>query len=401
MKKINIIELFSWCWWLADGFLQTGYYNTLAAIDWEIKPVETLRKRFSEKYNYNNVNDIVIHYDLQQFENIIDWFNDEKYWKHEWLKSILSDEKVSIISWWPPCQAYSIAWRVRDKKWMKDDYRNYLFESYVKFVDYYKPEYFVFENVEWILSASPWNILIIDRIREAFNEIWYNISDDLRRDALFDISEYWIPQKRKRVIIFWAKNNKRWNNNIKKFYKEMNNQKKEIVKSEYAFSWLPKLYPSEVVINKQSHVLKNNDIFIKNHEPRFHSKRDIDIFNILTLDIKKGIFKYWSTSALIKLYEEKTWKKSKFHKYHVIRSDKPSNTIPAHLYKDWLRHIHPDPEQSRTITVREAARLQSFCDDFEFLWSKWDQYKMVWNAVPPKFAKIIGNTINNLFFNQA
>ena len=63
-----------------------------------------------------------------------------------------------------------------------------------------------------------------------------------------------------------------------------------------------------------------------------------------------------------------------------IREDKPSNTIPAHLYKDGLRHIHPDPNQARSITVREAARIQSFEDDFEFLGSKGDQYKMIGNA---------------------
>ena len=93
------------------------------------------------------------------------------------------------------------------------------------------------------------------------------------------------------------------------------------------------------------------------------------------------------------MYKEKTGKDSNFHKYNVIREDKPSNTIPAHLYKDGLRHIHPDPEQSRTITVREAARIQSFDDDFEFLGSRGDQYKMIGNAVPPKFAKQIAEIV--------
>ena len=109
-----------------------------------------------------------------------------------------------------------------------------------------------------------------------------------------------------------------------------------------------------------------------------------------------GEEKYISSKALIKLYKEKTGKSSKFHKYHVIREDKPSNTIPAHLYKDGLRHIHPDPNQARSITVREAARIQSFEDDFEFLGSKGDQYKMIGNAVPPNFSKLIAETIFKL-----
>ena len=116
-------------------------------------------------------------------------------------------------------------------------------------------------------------------------------------------------------------------------------------------------------------------------------------FRELTNDIKNKEFKYTSSKALIKLYKEKTGKDTKVHKYHVIRLDKPGNTIPAHLYKDGLRHIHPDPEQARSITVREAARIQTFDDDFEFLGSKGDQYKMIGNAVPPKFSKILAETV--------
>jgi len=116
----------------------------------------------------------------------------------------------------------------------------------------------------------------------------------------------------------------------------------------------------------------------------------------LAEDIKSGKENFTSSKALIKLYKDLTGKDSKFHKYNVIREDKPSNTIPAHLYKDGLRHIHPDPSQSRSITVREAARIQSFDDDFEFIGPIGSQYKMIGNAVPPLFSKIIAQTILSL-----
>ena len=79
--------------------------------------------------------------------------------------------------------------------------------------------------------------------------------------------------------------------------------------------------------------------------------------------------------------------------FFEFAADLPSNTIPAHLYKDGLRHIHPDPKQARSLTVREAARLQGFDDNFEFLGPMGAQYKMIGNAVPPIFANILAKTL--------
>ena len=392
--KINVIDLFSGCGGLTDGFLQTGKYNTLAAVDWELPTIQTLKSRLSLKWNYNLKLENIIHFDIQRTEELINGFNDPIYGKNKGLDTIIGDKIVDLIVGGPPCQAYSIAGRVRDKNGMQDDYRNFLFESYVKMVDYYKPKAFVFENVEGIISARPGGVSIIKRVKQAFEHIGYEITDNLRENALFDTSYYNVPQKRKRVIIFGMKKNKTSTNKIVKFYTLMKNKaNKEPLNSKVAFQNLPKIYPSKKS-SKYSHVIKNNGTdYPKNHEPRMHNERDIGIFKLLAKDISTGVEKYTSSRALIELYKEKTGKNSKFHKYHVIREDKPSNTILAHLYKDGLRHIHPDPEQARSITVREAARLQTFDDDFEFFGSKGDQYKMIGNAVPPEFSKLIAQTI--------
>ena len=82
-------------------------------------------------------------------------------------------------------------------------------------------------------------------------------------------------------------------------------------------------------------------------------------------------------------------KKSNVHKYYVLRKNELSNLIPAHLYKDGLRHIHYDSKQARTLTIREAARLQTFPDNFNFIGSNTDKYKMIGNAVPPLFSKYL------------
>ncbi len=396
--KYNYIDLFAGCGGLSDGFLQTGKFNTIAAVDWEISTVNTLKNRLKTKWNYKDLEKI-IYFDIQRTEELISGFEDVEYGSCKGLKKIASKAKIDFIIGGPPCQAYSIAGRVRDQNGMHDDYRNYLFESYVKIVDCFKPNAFIFENVEGILSAKPGGISIIDRIRKSFLEIGYEISEDLKRDALFDTSYFGIPQKRKRVIIFGVKKKLQSSKKIAQFYSLMNKAKhKNVTNSKIAFDNLPKIYPFEKIgSKKESHYIDENSLLIaKNHEPRYHSERDIKIFRILAEDLKKGTNKYTSTSALINLYKEQTGKDSRFHKYNVIREDKPSNTIPAHLYKDGLRHIHPDPKQARTITVREAARIQSFSDDFEFLGSKGDQYKMIGNAVPPLFAKLIAETILKL-----
>lgn len=399
--KLNVIDLFAGCGGLTDGFLQTGKYNTLAAVDWEFPTVQTLKKRLSTKWNYDLEEENILHFDIQRTDELINGFSDAKYGNSVGLDNLIGNNQVDLIVGGPPCQAYSIAGRVRDENGMQDDYRNYLFESYVKLVNRYQPKAFVFENVEGILSAKPGGISIVERIKLAFNEIGYEITDSLRSNALFDTSFYNVPQKRKRVIIFGVPKNKNSLKKINSFYSKMKLKATlEPLISKNAFEFLPKIFPDKNNL-KHSHSLKLNGVPLpKNHEPRMHNERDIEIFKLLAEDIKSGREEYVSSKALIELYKQKTGKESKFHKYHVIREDKPSNTIPAHLYKDGLRHIHPDPKQARSITVREAARLQTFDDDFEFLGSRGDQYKMIGNAVPPAFSKVIAETVNEILLNK-
>ena len=125
-------------------------------------------------------------------------------------------------------------------------------------------------------------------------------------------------------------------------------------------------------------------------------KRDIEIFRFLEEDIASGKMEYTNAESLKELYTRLTGKTSNVHKYYVLRWDEQSNLIPAHLYKDGLRHIHPDPLQARTLTVREAARLQTFPDDYQFNCSQTEAFKMIGNAVPPLFAKKLANAVYHL-----
>jgi len=402
MKKYNYIDLFAGCGGLTDGFEQTNRYTPHAFVEWDINAVNTLRNRLKTKWKIKNIEEKVLHFDIQRMDELLNGFDDLEYGKHIGLKKLIKNTDIDIIIGGPPCQAYSIAGRVQDKDAMKCDYRNYLFENYLKVVKEFKPKLFVFENVQGILSAKPDGVHIIDRIREDFKKEGYIITENLKEVSLLDSSDYGVPQIRKRVIIIGINKNLTTHNpqdilddfylNILPSFKV---EKKITVKE--AIGDLEALAPlNEEEKQKVKRVSHYNKSSIKNHKPRFHSRRDIEIFAELALDVANGSIKYPDTNSLKELYFQKTGKKSSFHKYNVLAYDKQSNTIPAHLYKDGLRHIHPDHKQARSITPREAGRLQTFDDDFEFIGSQGASYKMIGNAVPPLLANKIAQAIDIL-----
>lgn len=402
MNKIKSIDLFAGCGGLMDGFENTGLYKTLAAVEWEKAPCENLKIRLRDKWNYKNSEEIVLQFDIQRTDELFEGWQDEIYGESKGLDYLVdSNDGIDIIIGGPPCQAYSIAGRVRDENGMRNDYRNYLFESYLKVVERYNPKLFVFENVPGLLSAKPDGKYIVDIIKEQFEKAGYHILDNLK-DAIIDFTEYGVPQNRKRIIIVGLNKDyfddadyilKEFYNSILPSYKTSN---KATVRE--AIGDLPKLFPID-------HDLKYNgkrtsytlpEPFIQNHVARWHSERDKKVFKLLTTDIESGRNQYVSTEKLKELYVQTTGKKSNVHKYYVLRWDKPSNLIPAHLYKDGLRHIHPDSEQLRTLTVREAGRLQTFSDDYVFYGSNTETYKMIGNAVPPLFSKKLALALKKL-----
>lgn len=402
-KKIKSIDLFAGCGGLMDGFEQSGHYDTIAAVEWEKAPCRNLEKRLREKWNYADANQRVIRFDIQRTDELFSgWSNDPDYDESVGLDKLINEAGgIDVIIGGPPCQAYSIAGRVRDENGMKDDYRNYLFESYIKVLERYKPKVFIFENVPGILSAKPGDRNIIDIIEESFDEAGYCLLSDLSK-AIIDFIEYGVPQNRKRMIIFGVRKDffgDKAERIVKQFYEEKLPGYKEKKKTVYeAIGDLPKLYPLEEdrKINgaRTRHSLPEPQV--ANHFARWQNDRDVSIFKLLTEDIESGRCEYTSTEALKQLYTKYTGKTSNVHKYHVIRWDEPSNLIPAHLYKDGLRHIHPDSTQQRTLTVREAARLQTFPDDYIFDGSNMELYKMIGNAVPPQFAKCCANAVYDI-----
>lgn len=401
---LNTIDLFAGCGGLTEGFKKSGFYRMLAAVEWDKDAHSTLVNRLENHYEYKDAEQRCILADIQDTDSLIHGKNSiDEFPIHQGLNNLIKDQKVDVIIGGPPCQAYSIAGRIRDENGMHDDYRNYLFESYMAVVNHFKPSACIFENVPGMLSASPGGVSIIERISHAFQSSGYVISSNIKNQAMFDVSEFGVPQKRKRVIIAAFHENVFTNPEkiIKKFYKNLGLERSTSISTvDDAIGHLPKFYPLSSAIGRKSHQADGLNL-VADHEPRFHNQRDIEIFKMLANDIATGRAKYTSTDALKTLYTEKTGKTSSVHKYYVLRREQPSNTIPAHLYKDGLRHIHPDPNQARSITVREAACLQSFDRDFDFLGSNGSKYKMIGNAVPPLFSLKIAKALNTVMRKES
>lgn len=238
-KKYTFIDLFAGCGGLSEGFLQTGRYKPLAHVEWEKPMVDTLRNRLVNKWNFSvkkAIEDVVL-FDIQKTDELINgnWskesikeygnFNGSKVIK-KGLKGIVGKKHVDIIIGGPPCQAYSIHGRATDKDSMQHDYRNFLFESFVKVVEAFKPTIFVFENVPGILSAKPGGRHVTERIYEAFGKAGYIIrSPKELSDSIFDAVNFQVPQFRKRVIILGVR--KDGNLNLDDFYKSIKDEESD------------------------------------------------------------------------------------------------------------------------------------------------------------------------------
>lgn len=399
-NKYKMIDLFAGCGGLEDGFLQSGKYEDVAAVEWLKPQVNTLIHRLETKWKVKDAAERVMHFDIQREDELFEGWQDDEFGQGKGLDYFVNKANgIDIIIGGPPCQAYSVAGRVRDENGMRDDYRNYLFEHYLNVVNRYRPKLFVFENVPGILSAAPDGTPITDLIRKGFEKIGYEIIEDLKA-AKVNASDYSVPQNRERMIIVGV-DTQRYSNiqeYLIEFYSEIlpKYKCKKVLTVRDAIGDLPEctaFWDEEHHSKKISH--ETPECEYTWHKPRYHSVRDMDTFRLLAQDIESGKREY-DSKKISELYEEKVGSKSPIHRYHVLEPNLPSTTIIAHLYKDGNRFIHYDSKQSRSITVREAARLQSFDDDFDFVGSQGNAYQMIGNAVPPKLAKAVSLAVADL-----
>lgn len=402
-KKYTFIDLFAGCGGLSEGFMESRHFRGLAHIEWELPMVQTLRNRLVKKWQESDeqAQNRVILFDIQRTDELLNgnWSKESKdlYAKYnsleaqKGLKQLINGESVDLIIGGPPCQAYSIHGRATDKNSMQDDYRNYLFESFVKVVEDIKPKAFIFENVTGMLSAKPGGKPVVERIYKAVSEIGYTILEPQKfKDAVYNAFDYSVPQNRERVILCGVKNGSGLS--ITDFYDTLSNSKsnKHLTVRD-TIGGLPPIFPLKKIEkvkgrNVSHYATDETDPF---HLPRHCSSRDIQVFREwIANDMNKC-----SQQEAIAFYKKVTGKETLYRKYRNLEWDKPSPTVVAHLQKDGFMFIHPDIDQARFITIREAALLMSFPKDFEFIGNRAYCYKMIGNAVPVNFAKAIADSI--------
>lgn len=392
-KKYTFIDLFAGCGGLSEGFYRQGF-KALAHVEIDHWACETLRTRM-KFYGYKDYDKEVIEHDITS-DDIL-----------ERIDNVVNGRTVDIIIGGPPCQAYSTAGRVRDGKKMASDPRNYLFESYVKILEYFSPKFFVFENVTGLLSAQVKNAPIFPKVLKALGNKYKVIGNP--EVLVHNTADYGVPQLRKRVIIIGVR--KDIDKSAEELYESiikthwnpetLSNEKKgkkRFVDVRQAIGDLPPVEPGHDASTETFDYPCNNEYLkrigkqgiypLMDHIARKHNDLDRERFQVM-------IHNHWPFGQLRREMPKYEHEHARvFDNSYVVQWwDLPSKTILAHIHKDGFQFIHPDEEQRRTFTVREAARIQSFPDDFEFKGSRGEKYKQIGNAVPPLFAEALAKSI--------
>ncbi|WP_212525388.1 DNA cytosine methyltransferase [Actibacterium sp. MT2.3-13A] len=310
----------------------------------------------------------------------------------------IGNRKLDLIVGGPPCQAYSLVGRARSELKMVGDERNYLFVYYAEFLKRYRPRFFIFENVVGLLTARESDgTRYFDMMWALFKNLGYTVEYQV-----IAADEHGIPQKRKRIILVGRLGKKDG------FFPELDKTSTDFLVKD-AIGDLPPLRAGKggaLVTSLEkppSRWLAESGLLSADrsttwHEARPHNPRDLKIF--------KKVVNEWNTRGERLSYNDlpetlKTHKnRSSFlDRFKVVAADLPaSHTVVAHIAKDGNYYIHPDNAQNRSLTPREAARLQTFPDDFYFEStsgkpSRTSAFKQIGNAVPVLLAEKISKKL--------
>jgi len=420
MCNLNFIDLFAGGGGLSEGFVRAGY-TPLAHIEMDKYACDTLKTRTAFHWLRNNNQ-------LQKYKEYLygkqEKEDGSRLWKQvpqEIIDTVIQseigektieniftkidklrgDREVDIIIGGPPCQAYSVVGRARIGKAVENDPRNELYKYYVKFLERYKPKMFVFENVSGIRTAK--NGQPFEDLKRLVNMIGYVMEDHIQL-----ASEYGVLQKRQRIIIVG------WQKDTKFYYPKLEKEKNKYQVLKDLFADLPNRKSSEgnlcepikykkplakMEYLKKFKIRNGKFRFTTQHIARYNNENDRRIYKIavdMWLNEKKRI-----DYSKIPFHLQRHKNKDIFlNRFQVVDPYGCCHTVVAHIAMDGHYYIYPtlNPtiENVRSITVREAARLQSFPDDYYFEGNRSAAFKQIGNAVPIVLAHKIALKIKRM-----
>jgi DNA (cytosine-5)-methyltransferase 1 len=370
LDALQMVDLFCGAGGLSLGFSQEGFVTALAN-DIEECCVDT--------YAHNHPETPRDHIVLGDIRLVTDH-----------LEELLQGKNVDIVVGGPPCQGFSMANRQR----LIDDPRNHLYKSYVEIVKRVQPKFFVMENVKGMLSVA-------SQVKEDFNSIGYEVEYHV-----LNAKDFGVPQNRERLIYI---GNRMGVDNGKIFDDifALSNSIPDHVLGDALYGLRPlealRIKNATELDTKESgyKIEKNQTTDVNeyvdyinqgrecgitlNHKARYNNDRDIEIFGRMYQGDKSDdpkiadIMPYKRRNGIFK------------DKYFKLEENKVSKTITAHMKFDCNMYIHPT--QARGLTPREAARIQSYPDDYYFRGAYTKTYMQIGNSVPPLLGRAIASCI--------
>lgn len=407
---MNFIDLFAGAGGLSEGFKKAGF-KPIAHVEKDRAACFTLKTRVAyyylkshrKKHIYNSYlkgeisrKELYSYIPQSELDSVINSAiggknNIEIFRQIDQLKK---RKPIDLIVGGPPCQAYSYIGRAALKSRVKKDERNYLYKDYGKFLKRYKPKVFVFENVPGLKTAGGGQHF--KNLKKYYKRIGYEL--DVASVNAFDFG---VIQNRERLIIIG------WKKRLKFSYPQFKKVIHGWTRNDI-FSDLPPIKPNQNdrysdYIKPVNEYLRKTEIrngvdFVSQHITRPHNKKDLAIYKLAVESIEKR-------GKILKNNEIPIGKRTQKNTTDFLDRFKVVNLKPhaiiAHLSRDGHHFIYPSTRQLRSISVREAARIQSFPDDYFFEATDVKKvrsaaFRQIGNAVPPLMAFSIAKKIRKI-----
>ncbi len=361
-----MVDLFSGAGGLSFGLQSIEGVSVVAAFEKDPRAAET---------HAANIPGIVVTGDVREVDSFVVTLKENEV------------RRVDVVVGGPPCQGFSRLGKGALRRLALEDgrgvdlgdTRNWLFREFVRAVRELDPRLVIMENVPDMAYCEP----IMDELVSLFNEIGYHLEY-----RILNAEEFGVPQRRRRLFLVASAIHETvvWPT-----------PRPERVSVRDAIGDLPPIPHSHfeeairrpAPANTTSYVREmrrgltgKEARLVRDHVTRYHRPDDLAAFRHLP---QGGTYK--DVPPEFRRYRDDIFT----DKYHRMIWDEPAWTVTAHMAKDGYKYIHP--AQNRTLSVREAARLQSFPDRFRFAGSRTDRFRQIGNAVPPKLAEAVGRTV--------